>query len=231
MKSQKTLGIVFLVVGVLFLADTLDWFDIGDIISTWWPLILILVGLRRLAVPSASHGGAWMLIIIGGAFQLAQLNILAFDQIFRYWPVLLIAFGLYLVLTGGRPSFLSSHFSGTAASGEDVINVFSMFGGSIRVNSSSNFKGGSVSALMGGFEIDLTHATPVPEGAVLDITAIMGGGKITVPAAWRISISSLPIMGSVHHEKIAPGQQLADDAPRLQIHATTIMGGVTVKPV
>lgn len=35
MRSQKTLGIVFLILGTLFLADTLNWFFIGDVIGTW----------------------------------------------------------------------------------------------------------------------------------------------------------------------------------------------------
>lgn len=231
MRSQKTLGIIFLVLGVLFLADTLNWLRVGDIIGTWWPLVIILVGLRRLALPTASPVGAWLIIIIGGLLQLAELEVLELNQIFYYWPVLLIAFGVYLLITGGRPHFLRFRFSGKAGNDEDILDVFSMFGGGLRACTSQNFKGGSAATIMGGFDIDLTGAKIAPEGASLEVTCIMGGGKIVIPAGWNVSISSLPILGGVDHEKTHAAVAPEVDAPVLQVHATTIMGSLKIVSV
>ncbi|MCF7800700.1 MAG: cell wall-active antibiotics response protein [Candidatus Marinimicrobia bacterium] len=228
MRSQKTLGIIFLIVGVLFLADTLNWLRVGDIIGTWWPLIIILFGLRRLAVPAASTVNAWFFIIIGAVLQLAELNVLDINQIFYYWPVLLIAFGVYLLITGGRPPFFRGRFSGKAKNDDDILDVFSIFGGGLRASTSQNFKGGSAATIMGGVDIDLTGAKISPEGAALEVTCIMGGGKIIIPADWNVSISSLPIMGGVDHEKTHGSAAPGADAPTLQVHATAIMGGLKI---
>ncbi len=43
-------GIILIIIGVLFLLDNLDVADFGDIVSTYWPLILVVMGfviLRR----------------------------------------------------------------------------------------------------------------------------------------------------------------------------------------
>jgi predicted membrane protein len=42
-------GVILIILGVLFLLDTLNIADFGDIISTYWPLILIFVGFSILA--------------------------------------------------------------------------------------------------------------------------------------------------------------------------------------
>lgn len=44
-------AILLIAVGLLFLANNLGWTDVGlgNLISTWWPLILIAVGLGLLA--------------------------------------------------------------------------------------------------------------------------------------------------------------------------------------
>jgi lia operon protein LiaF len=41
-------GIILVGLGILFLLDTLDIAHFGELISTWWPLILILIGFNIL---------------------------------------------------------------------------------------------------------------------------------------------------------------------------------------
>jgi len=41
-------GLILVGLGILFLLDTLDIAHFGEIVSTWWPLILILVGFNIL---------------------------------------------------------------------------------------------------------------------------------------------------------------------------------------
>ena len=43
---SAVIGIIIVVLGILFLGDNLGWFDydLGALISDWWPAILILVG-------------------------------------------------------------------------------------------------------------------------------------------------------------------------------------------
>ena len=43
-------GTVFIVVGILMILDRMNmiYFDLGDFLSTWWPLILVIIGLRMI---------------------------------------------------------------------------------------------------------------------------------------------------------------------------------------
>ncbi len=40
-------GLLFILVGTLMLLDRLDimHFDLGNFLSTWWPLVLIVIGI------------------------------------------------------------------------------------------------------------------------------------------------------------------------------------------
>ena len=55
MMRRKTSGILwglaFIIVGALMIGDNLDIvrFDLGDFISTWWPLALIIIGIGMIA--------------------------------------------------------------------------------------------------------------------------------------------------------------------------------------
>ncbi len=51
-RSAATPGIVLIVIGAVFLANSLDLFDIRDILRSlrdWWPLILIAIGVKMVS--------------------------------------------------------------------------------------------------------------------------------------------------------------------------------------
>jgi predicted membrane protein len=45
------LGFSLIIIGVIFLLDSTGAFDIGDLIRTWWPLLLVVWGLAMLTRP------------------------------------------------------------------------------------------------------------------------------------------------------------------------------------
>ena len=47
-NSGMIWGLILVLIGVLFLFQNFDMLDIGDIISTFWPLILVAIGLKIL---------------------------------------------------------------------------------------------------------------------------------------------------------------------------------------
>ncbi|MCD7098657.1 DUF5668 domain-containing protein [Stenotrophomonas sp. MMGLT7] len=50
MRSNLVAAIILILVGLFFLASNLGWTDlnIGRLIATWWPAILIAVGVGML---------------------------------------------------------------------------------------------------------------------------------------------------------------------------------------
>ncbi|WP_138754823.1 cell wall-active antibiotics response protein LiaF [Paenibacillus sinopodophylli] len=99
-------GLVIIAVGVLFLLRQTGHvtFNIGDMISTYWPVILIIVGIRGL-LSSRTHGSgsSWwgaIVLLIGVVFLGRSLELFSWSigDIAPYiWPVVVILVGINLI--------------------------------------------------------------------------------------------------------------------------------------
>jgi len=100
-------GLILLAIGGMFLLRQLGYvsfdIDIGELVKTFWPLILIAVGVQGLA----QRGGWWwglFMVGLGLYFQARNLGFidLTLGEVFRYgWPVLLIYWGLVMIFRPG----------------------------------------------------------------------------------------------------------------------------------
>ncbi|MFC3379937.1 LiaI-LiaF-like domain-containing protein [Rugamonas sp. CCM 8940] len=109
--------------------------------------------------------------------------------------------------------------------GDDaVINVTAVMGSYVRRVSSQHFRGGEVTAVMGGCELDLRQCS-IDGEAVLDVFALFGGIQIKVPADWTVVLVGTPIMGGFDEKTSAP----PNAGKRLLIKGYAIMGGLEVR--
>ena len=92
-------GLILVVIGGLFLLDRLGGFDFGYLISTYWPVIIMILGLSILIGNRFRRPfGGLFIIALGGFFLLRQLDLLG-DNAWDYvWPALIILVGLSLLL-------------------------------------------------------------------------------------------------------------------------------------
>jgi predicted membrane protein len=217
MSWRAFVGVVLLILGVGFLLDQLEVIAFGELLSTWWPLILIAIAVIQLATRSVAPAVSVFLLLAGVYLQVAQLDLLPFDLGQVFWPSLLILAGLYLVLTRSmrRPA---------DANVEDHINSFVIFGGTEQRLESKSFKGGSATALFGGTDIDLRDAALAPEGALLDLTAAFGGIEVVVPEDWKVRMSGLPIFGGWDNKTRRKGDTA--DGPMLTVRCVAAFGGI-----
>lgn len=231
LPGRWVLGIILVALGVLFLLGNLiEGFDVADFFATFWPLFLIVVG-AGLTLPSKGRNVVGLIVLfLGLGFQAARLGWIRDDWIGTWgWPVILIIVGLWFILF--RP--LRRTPSGERA-GDDWFDVFGMFGGRKLHVASRAWRGGEATALMGGVEIDLRDAMPVPEGARVEVTAFMGGVDLFVPRSWVVVVKGTPLLGSVEDRTVVSAEtdeagSPHPDLPRVEIHATAIMGGVEIK--
>lgn len=209
-------GSIILAVGVLFLLDNADVLDAGDVLSNWWPVVIILAGaLMFLANPR--HWVAPLIVVaVGTGFLLSALDVV--DVTDFLWPAILVAIGLTVLF--GRSSR-----SGASETGDTVSN-FNAFSGSQLASHSRAFQGGSISSVFGGIELDLRDAVPAP-GADLEVFTAFGGVEIRVPEGWAVNIRGLPLFGG--WENATTKDALSPDAPTLNVSATVIFGGLEVK--
>ncbi|MFQ3596947.1 MAG: DUF5668 domain-containing protein [Chloroherpetonaceae bacterium] len=221
LSGRLWVGVLFIVVGVLVFLDQLHLIKFWQLFSTWWPLLLLGLGLTKLIARSGSPGVAILLLSLGAILQLQRLQILDIDLISLILPLALIFGGAAILLSKVRQIGTDS---------TNRLNYYAVLGGSTQRISSSNFQGGSVTAVLGGVEIDLRDAVLLST-ATLEVTAVLGGVEVRVPAHWQVEVSGTPVMGGIENRR--PENKLANvsaplDAPILRINATAVFGGIEI---
>lgn len=135
------------------------------------------------------------------------------------WPLLLIFIGLSFIFSRSR--------KGKAPNDENHIRSISIFSGADLRNRSTHFRGGQVTTLFGGAEIDLRKSIMQEDGASLDITSIFGGATVIVPENVKVIASGIPIFGGWEDKTIQTESN--GDAPILNLNCHVIFGGVEIK--
>jgi predicted membrane protein len=91
---------------------------------------------------------------------------------------------------------------------------------------SREFKGGDVSNVLGGVEIDLLEARLAPGDWLLTVSTVLGGVDIRVPRDWRIEVQPTTMLGGVDDHT----RQNPDAAGgKLVIRVSALLGGVEIK--
>lgn len=104
-------------------------------------------------------------------------------------------------------------------------DITAILGGSDQRNSSQDFKGSKVSAIMGGVKLDLRKAV-IKKEATIEIFTFWGGVELLVPSNVIVKNKSSVILGGIEDKT---ERDTSKDAPVLYITGDIIMAGVEVK--
>ena len=93
-------GLFFLAIGVILLIGNLDLFPVQPILVQWWPMILIIGGIKHLVVFRGTSAwiGGFFWIGTGALFLSSTLGVLDISIPGLLWPILLIWFGVFMIL-------------------------------------------------------------------------------------------------------------------------------------
>ncbi|GGY66351.1 hypothetical protein GCM10011613_07850 [Cellvibrio zantedeschiae] len=227
LNQRIILGGFIIALGILALVDRLGIFSIGSIFQ-FWPTVFVVVGLLKIAASKSRSSIATgsIFIAIGVVMQLNNLGIIHFSW-HDWWPVILIGVGISIIF---KDHSRSKDSSKTILSDEElkntnsVLDITAIMGGNETVNNSPDFKGGELTAIMGGVELDLRGAS-IQSEAVLNLWATWGGIALKIPADWVVVNRCTAIMGGIEDKSFASPAT----AKRLIITGTVIMGGVEIK--
>lgn len=224
--SQVVLGLLVILMGLLFLLDNLDLIEIRRVLG-FWPMVFIIAGTVKLCDTqtrgSQLIGGG--LVGLGVLMTLDRMDIIDFN-IRTLWPLFLIgagAFVLYRAIEARRLPAGGS-LKDEAGAGSDVVDIAAIVGGFERRITTPNFRGGEVTAVMGGCSLDLRNASIQGE-AVINVFAFWGGVTLKVPPDWTVVLNGTPIMGGFEEKTVTP----PDSSKRLVVRGYAIMGGVEVR--
>jgi predicted membrane protein len=224
--SQMIIGLFVVAVGMAFLLDNLGWLDFNFTLHLW-PTALIFFGVLKVVqtrTPSgAIVGGA--LILVGGVVLLNETGLISVGWR-SLWPLLLIAAGLSVVFKSSNGRSLLEQFNGSLdKDGDDsVVNITAVMGGFKRRITTPDFRGGEITTLMGGCDLDLRQSSINGE-AVLNVFSMFGGITIKVPVDWTVVLQGTPIMGGFEEKTVPPTTQ----DKRLIVRGYAIMGGLEVR--
>lgn len=215
--ARLVFGLFIIALGVLFTLDQMGLVDAEDYLP-WWPVVFILLGLVKLAQSGRGLGAGLVWIGVGLLFLASTLGYLPFS-LFDLWPLILVLLGWRLVARARREATRGGEGA------EPELSAVAVMGGLKRSNRSRSFRGGDLTAIMGGCEIDLRQAALAGEEAVLDVFAFWGGIEIRVPESWAVEDKVLPLLGAFENRTAPPGENAAG---RLVIRGFVVMGGVEV---
>ena len=214
-------GLFLIIVGLILLLGTLDVFpyQVSDVLFSW-PMILVGFGLFNLV--KREYTAAIILLAIGGFFIAPDLfPYVDFHDIFKFWPLLLVLIGLSIYF---RKKPLIEH-QNISATSDEIIDEVNVFGGGVSQIESNNFKGGKITAVFGGSEINLERCQMADHGAIIEMVTIFGGAKLIVPRGWNVKTEVVSIFGGFADKRTYYNETVADPSKILLIKGVAIFGG------
>ncbi len=115
---------------------------------------------------------------------------------------------------------------GGATSGQDRLDEVYVFSGTKKTIISKEFRGGEMTCVFGGAELDLSQAD-INGKVYLELNMVFGGAKLVIPPHWQVQTSDIvAFMGGVEDKR--PGTDLPDSTKVLILSGNSVFGGIVI---
>jgi predicted membrane protein len=225
-SNRAVVGVVLVLVGLFLVMRNTGLFPdaIEDILFSW-PMLLVTIGLV-ITISSGGEKTSGIIVMAVGAFFLIPHIFRETFDVNIFWPSIFIIIGIVFIFSRRRGW---NSVNTTAQTGDDYIDYVHIFSGGERQVVTNNFRGGKVTAVFGGSEIDLTKSQLAPGVNELEIACVFGGTTIIVPSDWNVKIDVVPILGGFGDSRKLVSGMSADMNKQLVIKGAVVFGGGEVK--
>lgn len=234
---SRTFPIALIAIGALFLVINIELIP-GvnyEALGRFWPLILILVGVWRLAAARGrSLGFPIALIAIGALFLL--IGFIDFSVIWAFWPLILIAVGILIAaraIRGGRRGDSdarrqSDPFTQSGGGGAIIdVDVPAVNMEGVHTTAPDFVDGkADFNVVMGKAEVDFRSATLTRKPSTLEVSVVMGQAIIHAPPEWVVQVNASATMGECKDTRPQSAGGAAD--PDLIINGSVVMGSLHI---
>ncbi|MFN8242220.1 MAG: DUF5668 domain-containing protein [Bacteroidales bacterium] len=225
--NRTIIGVILVLAGLFLVVRNTGIFPefIDDVIFSW-PMLLVAIGLVITVGSSGSKTSGIIVMAVGAFFLIPIIFRETFHMYNMFWPSIFIIIGVIFIFSKRR-GWGTVNTTGPVS--EDYIDFVHVFSGGERQIVSENFRGGKISAVFGGSEIDLTKSKLSQGVNVLEIACVFGGTTIIVPDEWNVKIEVTPVLGGFgDSRKLHPGRTI-DTTKQLIIKGAVVFGGGEVK--
>ncbi|MDP4223322.1 MAG: DUF5668 domain-containing protein [Bacteroidota bacterium] len=223
--NRVLIGVILVIAGLFLVIRNTGFFpEFIDNVIFSWPMLLVAIGLV-MTLGAAEKTAGIIVMAVGGFFMIPLIFRETFHMYNMFWPTIFIIVGVIFIATKRRG------WSGVSKeiAGDDYVDYVNVFSGGERQVVSQNFKGGKITSVFGGIELDLTKAILATGVAELEIACVFGGATIIVPDDWNVKIEVTPVLGGFSDSrKLFPGRTI-DSTKQLLIKGAVVFGGGEVK--
>jgi hypothetical protein len=247
-KSSKVwAGLFIIAIGGLLLLN-----NIGLDMPNWifrWHTFLMALGLF-IGFKHNFRNSGWLVMFLIGAYFTLDRAVPDLNMSHVVFPLMLVTLGVFLIFkpkSNYRHKGKWKNFSETESftdytavdadtesatkqkktNSNDYVESVNVFGGSHQAVYSKNFKGGEITAVFGGCDLNLTQADF--EGVIeIEVTAIFGGAKIIIHPGWEVKSEITSIFGGLDDKRSI--QPITDGTNKLVvIKGIALFGGIDIR--
>ncbi len=225
-NNNRTIGfgLLIIVIGFMILLHQFKMIPEGlDHIIFSWQMLLITLGVYNLFFTQSRVFG-YILIAVGGFFIIPEIFTLPYNFTRNFWPIILIVVGLFIIFRNGfgkrEPIDMIIGESET-----QYIDEFNVFSGSEKKISMKNFKGGKITSIFGGSEINLLDSELSSETNVIELFYLFGGSSIKVPNDWVVINKVTAILGGFADKRNVTTPTSPDPKKTLILRGFVMFGG------
>ncbi|MGQ1909926.1 LiaF transmembrane domain-containing protein [Marinifilum sp. RC60d5] len=225
-SNRIVFGIFLIVFGCLLVLKNMDFipYYMEAVLFSWPALLFGLGALFYVGKKDKTTG--FVLMAVGGIFLLPLLFNWGFHWRGLFWPVILIVVGVFIIRR--RNENMPNHQKGTDNK-LDYIDELNVFGGGEKMINTKDFKGGKITCLFGGTELNLTHADLAEGTNVIDIFAMFGGCVLIIPSDWDVRVEVSAVLGGVADKRIPTTNYIVEPKKELVIKGFVALGGCEIK--
>jgi predicted membrane protein len=215
------IGGFFILLGLGFLFDQIFNVSIGNILGLFWPLAIMLIGLYILIRSNRHLVLGLIILFLGGALLLDQVIGLPFS-IWELWPLILVFIGIKILFPSRNKKMESKTENYTEG---DYFESNAVFWGESRKVRSDALKGGKITTVFGGSEIDLRECKIDKDGALIEIDAVFGGSEIKVSEDVLVKNNISGVLGGVEDKTSKP----TNPDGIITISGNAVFGGIEIR--
>jgi len=224
-------GLVVLVIGLLILLKQLGFNDLIPIRS-FWPYILIVIGLI-IGVKSGFRSSApFILILIGAAHAIPAFHFTMGDTVVYsrklVMPLVLIGAGVFFLYISRKKKF-NYPGPGIQTSNKDFVTMDVMFGGSKEIVTSKNLTGSDISAVFGGAELNFSQADTAQDVIYFNVRTVFGGCEIILPPHWEVKNEMFVALGSAEDQRMMRQPDTSSEKKTVVRKGVSMFGRVEIQ--